>query len=241
MKIRTVILFLLCSVIFLACRQFTAPNPPHKSKNNSPEPIAVTYKEASNSSMLNRAIDRAKRLSQETFKFRIEETKGGILLHWSLKKNKQTQGFIVERSKDGLSFEPIAKVQDQLKGRLKHYSYTDIFPMEGRSYYRIKQWYKDGGDACSLVKKIVSHSSNKAWMKVVPYVDEQLIRLCFDLDKVALPIRVELLDELGTSIYYKISNKPVLEIAIEDWNSTFNRIKATSFNQETLIEELKVQ
>jgi endoglucanase Acf2 len=85
---------------------------------------------------------------------RIEE---GALLHWITSSEKDNDHFIVERSRDGVHFEIIGKVNGKGDSNTEtHYYFTDSDPYPGISYYRIRQVDRDGKYSFSDVVKLSS-------------------------------------------------------------------------------------
>lgn len=62
------------------------------------------------------------------------------LVTWSTASENNNNYFTVLRSTDGINFNPIATVYSQGNGNgIQNYSYTDIYPLNGYSYYKLKQ------------------------------------------------------------------------------------------------------
>ena len=66
-------------------------------------------------------------------------------INWATATEKNNDYFSIERSADGINFNEIAKVTGagDFTGRLD-YKYTDLRPLNGTSYYRIRQTDYDG-------------------------------------------------------------------------------------------------
>jgi len=81
----------------------------------------------------------------------IAKKKGNTsLLKWVTASEVNNSHFIVERSRDGVHFEEIARVEG--KGTtldLSHYTYEDKRPMAGWNYYRLNQIDTDGANQFS--------------------------------------------------------------------------------------------
>ncbi|UII22739.1 T9SS type A sorting domain-containing protein [Fulvivirga ligni] len=74
-------------------------------------------------------------------------------LHWSTASELNNDGFEVQRSKDGKSFETIAWVAGHgTTNDEKLYSFVDYEPLKGNNYYRLKQIDFDGQYEYSPVK-----------------------------------------------------------------------------------------
>ncbi len=70
---------------------------------------------------------------------------GGILLTWVTASEVNNDHFALERSKDGMHFDAIARIPGNgTTADISTYSYLDKFPYSGLSYYRLKQVDFDG-------------------------------------------------------------------------------------------------
>ncbi|MCB9233916.1 MAG: choice-of-anchor B family protein [Bacteroidia bacterium] len=87
--------------------------------------------------------------------FSAENQAGDVLLKWQTQSETNNSHFVVERSLDGKSFDPI----DQVAGagtttEVQYYSLLDENPNPGMNFYRIKQVDLDGGHNYSEVVNI---------------------------------------------------------------------------------------
>ncbi len=73
------------------------------------------------------------------------ESEGLVYLQWESASETNNDYYSIERSLDGLDYEPIATMKGMANStQSKLYSYTDKTPYFGRSYYRLKQTDFDG-------------------------------------------------------------------------------------------------
>lgn len=64
----------------------------------------------------------------------------GVLVKWSTASESDNQHFIIERTKDGITFEEVAKIDGaKNKNERSDYSFVDHHPFKGTVYYRLKQ------------------------------------------------------------------------------------------------------
>jgi len=76
----------------------------------------------------------------ELLQFTAEQKEKQVDLNWITASETNNSHFIIERSKDTKSIEEIARLNGAGNSNaIKTYSTTDINPMEGISYYRLKQ------------------------------------------------------------------------------------------------------
>lgn len=77
------------------------------------------------------------------------------ILRWQTSSEINNDYFIVEKSRDGIVFESLAKINPQSD---LNYFYTDPFPFLGiASYYRIKQVDKNGQSSTTEIRQVRMH------------------------------------------------------------------------------------
>lgn len=112
--------------------------------------------------------------------FTAEEKNEEVVLQWITATEINNDYFTIERSQDGNNFETIVKINgvgnsiDQ-----KEYSFKDAMPLNGISYYRLRQTDFDGHSTVSdivMVNKIINKT-----LKLISYrIDEnRLLRISF--------------------------------------------------------------
>ena len=85
-----------------------------------------------------------------------------IVLEWATASEKNNDYFTIEKSKDGISFEFVEKVNGAGNSNIVlQYGTTDMKPYEGTSYYRLKQTDFDGKFAYSNLVKVEMNDENK--------------------------------------------------------------------------------
>lgn len=77
-----------------------------------------------------------------------------VLLKWRTANEINVEGFELERSADGDTFETIAKIPAKNTAETKNYQFTDVSPLEAVSYYRLKSVDFDGEYTYSEVKAV---------------------------------------------------------------------------------------
>jgi hypothetical protein len=83
-----------------------------------------------------------------------------VEVKWATASEKNNKQFIVERSKDGITFSPIGTAAgSENSNRSIYYSYTDENPLDGISYYRIRQVDIDGSTATSNIASVLLKNS----------------------------------------------------------------------------------
>lgn len=85
--------------------------------------------------------------------FDVHAEEGRAELSWSTASEQQSDFFTVERSRHGEQFEAVQTVEASGNSAgQKNYSATDEVPLEGTSYYRLRQTDHDGSVSFSEVK-----------------------------------------------------------------------------------------
>lgn len=76
-----------------------------------------------------------------TFNLDLNVKKEGMMLEWLAENKGNTAKYIIEKSMDGVNFEAIQVITDNIEDEL---SKIDEAPDYGTNFYRIKQQYKNG-------------------------------------------------------------------------------------------------
>lgn len=72
-------------------------------------------------------------------------TTNGIAINWATASEKNSEKFIIERTKDAIHFEAIGEVASSgHSNTLKKYAFVDTDPLQSKSYYRLKSVDFDG-------------------------------------------------------------------------------------------------
>lgn len=72
--------------------------------------------------------------------FSAKQQERVIQIEWRTSSENNSDHFILEKSTDGIQFNPIAKLNAKGNSKdISYYDYTDRFPTNGLQYYRLKQ------------------------------------------------------------------------------------------------------
>lgn len=86
----------------------------------------------------------------------------GVLVQWTAYNQENTDRFEVERSTDGSNFTRVYTTLAIVNGGLDvDYSWLDKSPVNGASYYRIKEVYKTGNHEYSSIVQVKLDNNNK--------------------------------------------------------------------------------
>ncbi|HRO43362.1 MAG TPA: two-component regulator propeller domain-containing protein [Flavipsychrobacter sp.] len=82
------------------------------------------------------------------------------LLQWKTANEKSHIGFHIERSVDGKTFETLRWMPAILEGSENNYSFTDIAPITGINYYRLKMTFSGGNIEFSNVLNLYTFGTS---------------------------------------------------------------------------------
>lgn len=111
-------------------------------------------------------------LALELLQFTGTPLRNQVLLQWSVVE-KNVDVFEIERSSDAISFEKTG-VQKSKSGPVSaeaNYSFTDVQPLSGKSFYRLKIRNNDGGFNYSNVVSVTFTGDGHASLSPVPAKD----------------------------------------------------------------------
>ncbi len=133
-------------------------------------------------------------LPVELARFTAKLVAGGVGLNWLTASEDGNDHFAVERSSNGRSFEQIGRVKGNGTRKVQtSYSFTDTDPLEGASYYRLKQVDEDGSYTYSAIVSVQVKQAATSLILYPTIVTDQL--------KVAVPYKdaslLEVYDPVG--------------------------------------------
>lgn len=95
--------------------------------------------------------------------FTATKMNGSVLVSWQTAEEINNKSYTIERSSDGHTFQAINVIPgNRNSSGLQTYNSYDFHPLEGVSYYRLKQTDYDGKTAYSSIA-VVSIESETAW------------------------------------------------------------------------------
>ncbi|MFZ6010470.1 MAG: T9SS type A sorting domain-containing protein, partial [Bacteroidota bacterium] len=155
-------------------------------------------------------------LPVEFLSFDAKEGIGVVRLNWITAMEINNDYFTIERSKNGIRFEEVAKVAGAGNSSLrKTYSFVDDGPLGGISYYRLKQTDFDGHFGYSDVVMVKMPETKVVSLYPNPS-DGTHINLQLPEVQRGSPIIITIFDVLGRSVYNNVSTPDDQgEIALE--------------------------
>lgn len=130
-------------------------------------------------------------------KFTAERQDGSILLNWQSENETNFREYVLERSKDGLSFATVATIPG--KGGVQAlYAYTDNLGMQtaGKLYYRLKQVDNNERFVYSRILAVTTHKITGIALNLAPNPAGGNITLSIASDK-KRNITITVFDNLG--------------------------------------------
>lgn len=143
-------------------------------------------------------------LPVEMLSFDLKKQGKSASVSWQTSSEKNSDFFVVERSKDGQNFEALKKIQAQgNSSSLKIYETLDSKPFLGLSYYRLKIQDQDGNSEYSVIKSIYFDALNVPF-SVYPNPSDENTILTLNIDQNVLSeISFQLIDMQGKTVWEK--------------------------------------
>ena len=99
-------------------------------------------------------------LPLQLLQFTAAPVRNDVLVQWTTAMEKNVAGFDVERSSDALHFEAIGYVGSRGNATAPYaYAFTDVHPLDGKSFYRLKMKDMDGTFSYSDVAAVMRQSA----------------------------------------------------------------------------------
>jgi hypothetical protein len=135
-------------------------------------------------------------LPVELMSFTAVKKNGTVVLDWATALEKNNNRFVIERSNDGLNWTSIGEVMGMGNtNSIRNYSFTDTDPLDGISYYRLRQIDNNGNSSLSKIA-VVQTSHQLASISPNPFDNQLTIKTNIkgDLD-------ISIHDVLGRLLY----------------------------------------
>jgi Secretion system C-terminal sorting domain len=130
--------------------------------------------------------------------FQAESTGKTALLKWQTASERDFEGFNIERSAEGKTFEKVGFVKSAgtAKGA---YSFTDEVPLSGVNYYRLKMMNTDGSFTYSPTRSVVLAEGKTTNVSVVPNPAKEQVYVKLNVQE-AKTITLVLVDITGKTL-----------------------------------------
>lgn len=138
-------------------------------------------------------------LPVELLQFEAEPREQKVDLYWSTASETNNDYFTVERSSDGISFNAVGLVDGAGNSTaLLHYSFTDNDPLQGISYYRLRQTDFNGQYSFSNIEAVSFDGVEIIAVYPNPAEDELSFLLSSNDEA---DVKVEIIDKLGRILH----------------------------------------
>lgn len=170
-----------------------------------------------------------------------------VRLNWATASEENNAFFTVERSADGQSFEAISFIDGAgISNQVQYYQYLDKQPLEGYSFYRLKQTDYSGEFDYSEVRSVFVERLNQAEYVLYPNPidqgDEVQIRYRVSQDKT---VSLQVYDLNGKALYYEekdlFVNGEVIRIPTSGLSRGLHIVKITDAQNRTVSFKLIVR
>jgi hypothetical protein len=137
-------------------------------------------------------------------------------LNWKTEYEKNIHTYEIERSTDGFSFNVIGNRLPQGNGGSGNYQFTDTEPLEGLSYYRIKETDLDGKTSYSVIRNITNSPEGIAFYHLYPNPVSSGTEIFVDMTEDG---SIEIYDRIGNTVHKQSLTKGMNSINIAAVNS----------------------
>jgi hypothetical protein len=138
----------------------------------------------------------------ELLYFNAAPTDNHVLLEWSTATESDNDFFVVEKTKDGVNFEEVAKIDGAGNSSfILKYQTLDENPYPGKSYYRLQQVDFSGHFSFSELVQVSFESNGFTWNIYPNPVYDQVVNVAFNTPTAA-EIELRLVDVTG-KVYFR--------------------------------------
>jgi hypothetical protein len=168
--------------------------------------------------------------------FKVDVVDQGVLLHWETLAELNNDYFTIERSLNGSDFEAITTIPGQgTTNEINKYEYLDRNPVNGVSYYRLKQTDFDGTTETFRMVAVQFFGVVKSSLNLYPNpVTDNFIRIEANSLSPGKPAVVTITDLAGRSIFnrtYRVDNRGIFHEEIAELTSLPTGVYILSLNQ----------
>lgn len=145
-------------------------------------------------------------LPVELISFNAIKEEEHVVVSWKTASEFNNDYFTIERSKDALNFTPIGvKYSIGNSNRLNEYSFIDYEPLDGVSYYRLKQTDYDGTFSYSRTVMVIFDKNNTQQFSIYPNPANEIVTISMTGKPVSGNITIT--DVSGKNIIQQVINK----------------------------------
>ncbi len=160
-----------------------------------------------------------------------------VELRWVTAQEFNNDYFTLERSTDGINFESIAIVKGAgISSQMNHYLYTDLDPLSGVIYYRLKQTDFNGDFIYTDSIGVIIKEKNSFFIKSI-YTKEDILYLSIN-DPLNTLKRTTIFDVIGRELYSIESSDNNLELPLFNFSKDYLYLIRISNGHEELVRKL---
>lgn len=162
----------------------------------------------------------------------------GVELEWSTASETNNDYYTIERSNDGINYDKIGIVYGSGNSNsVLTYSFSDVNPLIGISYYRLKQTDYDGKfDYCGVVCIKRNETTQNISIYPNPAQDYLFIKnINFDGKEIVISVY----NEIGTSTYRDTTSNELIRINISNFKKGVYYLKIENENFMKVISFIK--
>lgn len=140
-----------------------------------------------------------------------------VELIWETATEANNDYFTVERSVDGIHFEPLVHIDGAgNSNELLRYSFVDEAPVQGLAYYRIKQTDFDGIFDYSLVLPVDILDVKDPWLNMYPSPAAEAIHISTDESSMNKPLIVY--NAIGAEVWHGTVTGSEMDLSVADFD-----------------------
>jgi hypothetical protein len=172
--------------------------------------------------------------------FEANCTQKEVQLNWRTESEVNNNYFRLERSSDAINFETVTELRVNEGTSIgDFYEYTDVQPLEGVNYYRLKQVDLDGS---LVIYPIIATTcafrrSNELLIFPNPFENELTMS---ELSNFSFPLRIELYNNTGELLYQKWLLKECSQTKLSIGNSLMTGIYVVKITNSEISYSKKV-
>lgn len=157
----------------------------------------------------------------ELLSFNAIQKENSVELTWATATELNNDFYTIERSEDGINFKEIEKIDGAgISSDVLFYSTKDVNPLNGLSYYRLKQTDFSGRNTYSKMVSVEYKNTNDLEFKIVPNpsVDNEISNIVLN----TIPngeVTIEITDTQGEMLYEVTKKSETNKIEIPNYFS----------------------
>ena len=168
-------------------------------------------------------------IANQYLTLQAQQAQQQVNLYWANNTGQINDYFVIERSADGINFEPIGEATSYTDNSARAYEAIDYQPVIGDNYYRVMVKYLGGGTWYSPMRRVTFNDLVDFGLYPNPAQNEVHI----NLDHVeGLAVEIQIFDQLGRQIE---------SIDVEEATRTPYRLNTSTYQNGSYLIYLKAE